>query len=270
MNNIGTHPNPTTTQPNIAVLIDAENINNVSSIKYVIHQLEQDGEIVLKRAIGDWNRNIQTVKTGMQQIGIEIVQQTNLASGHNSADIRLVIEAIDILHNPDFNIDTFAIFSSDQDFLALYQRLRELGKTVIVAANSSPKRSRFERHSDRFIPINKTLEAKVEVAYNRTLRTENGGIRVARRKMNKKKRSDTRRLILRAMKASVNDQGVVPAKMLYNTIRQLNPNFSVKKLGYSTFAKLVRSYPDIVRVRGRRAPDASIKLLRPKRSPYPR
>lgn len=250
--------------PNIAVLIDAENINNISSINDVIHQLEQDGNIVFKRAIGDWNRNIQTVQKGMQQIGIEIVQQTNIAPGHNAADIRLVIEAIDILHNPDINIDTFAILSSDQDFLALYQRLRELGKTVIVAAKSPPKRSRFERHSDRFIPITTTLEAKIEAAYGHTLRTKNGGIRVARRKMNKKNRSTTRHLIIRAMKASVNDQGVVPAQKLYNTMRQLKPDFSVKKLGYSTFAKLIRSYPDLVRIRGGRAPDASIKMLKAK------
>ncbi len=262
MNNPHNHSTLTPQKPNIAVLIDAENINNISSINDVIHQLEQDGKIVLKRAIGDWNRNIQNVQEGMRQIGIEIIQQTNLATGHNSADIRLVIEAIDILHNPDINIDTFAIFSSDQDFLALYQRLRELGKTVIVAAKSSPKSSRFKRHSDRFIPINTTLQAKVEATYNRTLRTKYGGIRVARRKMNKKKRSATRQLILRAMNASINDQDVVPAQKLYNTMRQLSPNFSVKQLGYSTFAKLIRSYPDIVRVRGRHADNTSIKLIR--------
>ena len=263
MNNNELHPKPTPTRPNIAVLIDAENINNISAINDVIRQLEQDGNIVFKRAIGDWNRNIKAVREGMRQIGIDIVQQTNLAIGHNSADIRLVIEAIDILHNPHFNIDTFAILSSDQDFLALYQRLRELGKTVIVAAKSSPKRSRIERHSDRFIPINTTLEAKVEVAYNRTLRTKNGGLRVSRRKMNKKNRSDTRQLILRAMNASTNDQGVVPAQKLYKTMRRLKPDFSVKKLGYSTFAKLIRSYPDIVKVRGRHAANISIKSIRP-------
>ena len=47
-------------------------------------------------------------------------------------------------------------------------------------------------------------------------------------------------------------------------MRRLKPDFSVKKLGYSTFAKLIRSYPDIVKIRGRHAANISIKLLRPR------
>ena len=86
-------------KPTIALLVDAENINNIASIRLLIEQLQSDGQIVVKRAVGDWNKAIRIIQSEMQSLGFDIVQQTNHVPGRNMADIRLVIEAIDLLTN---------------------------------------------------------------------------------------------------------------------------------------------------------------------------
>ena len=140
----GTRPKPTPTQPNIAVLIDAENINHIESIQSLIADLQEFGQIVVKRAIGDWDRTIGVVRDPFVDLGFELVHQPNLAPGSNLADVRLVIEAIELLHNRNFDVETYAVVSSDQDFLPLYDRLRELGKTVIVAGDAHSNFTRLD------------------------------------------------------------------------------------------------------------------------------
>ena len=264
MNNIASRRKTNPPQQNIAVLIDAENTNNVPSIDRLIRILEREGEIVAKRAIGDWNRNIQLVGNEMQKLGIDLIQQTNFVPKHNLADIRLAIEAIEILHNPRIQVDTFAVVSSDQDFIALYERLRELGKSVIVAANPNSSTTYLKRHSDRFIPIKKTQQPQNPSASKSTKKPKSKprGQTVTRNRLQKGPRTRTRKLILSAMESAANEHGVAQSHTLYNTMRRLQPGFSVRKLGYSTFAKLLRSYRDIVAVRGRRAATTSIKLRR--------
>ena len=252
-------------KPNIALLVDAENINNIASIRLLIEQLQSDGQIVVKRAVGDWNKAIRIVQSEMQSLGFDIVQQTNHVPGRNMADIRLVIEAIDLLNEQTLNIDAFAVVSSDQDFLPLYERLRELGKRVIVAGDSSVNFTRLEQHADLFIPITDDVrDANIDLVHQSTSarKTRKGGVTVAKSRMNQKLRHKVKILILRSMLASVNEHEVVSADLLYKTMRRLNPGFSVKKLGYAQFAQLVRSYPDIVRVRGKRSSNTTVKLLR--------
>ncbi len=253
-------------KPNIAVLIDAENINNLASINNLIDILEMDGNIVLKRAVGDWFRAIKLVQVGMQDMGIELVHQPNFVPGNNMADVRIVIEAIEILHNPDLVVDAFAVVSSDQDFLPLYDRLRELGKQVIVAGNAEDNHARLERHSDQFIPIAEALDPEISSIYARDPRRKpkRQVVKVARKRMNPNVRGQIRDLILRSMVASAGERGIVSTKTLYQTMRRIKPNFSVKRLGYLQFAQLIRSYPDIVQVKGRRSANTSVRLLRSK------
>ena len=252
-------------KPKIAVLIDAENINNITSIRFLLEQLHADGQIVVKRAIGDWNRAIRLVQDEMQDLGFDTIHQTNHVPGHNMADVRLVIEAIELVNDSNLTIDAFAVVSSDQDFLPLYERLRELGKRVIVAGDTSVNFTRLEQHADKFIPITDDVkDAKIDFGHrNKSARSnQKRGVRVAKSRMTQSLRSKVKILILRSMMASVNEHGVVSADSLYKTMRRLNPGFSVKQLGYAQFAQLIRSYPDIVRVRGRRNTNTTIKLVR--------
>ncbi|MYK61678.1 MAG: NYN domain-containing protein, partial [Chloroflexi bacterium] len=108
MKNKEAHLKDTTTKPNIAVIIDVENINNVKSLRQLIDQLQQQGELTVKRAVGDWNRAIKIVQSDIRDLGFDLVHQKNLAPGHNSADTRIVIEALELLHNPGVDVETFA------------------------------------------------------------------------------------------------------------------------------------------------------------------
>ena len=262
MNNNGARPKPSLKQPNIAVLIDAENINNLASINDLIDILEMDGNVVLKRAVGDWFRAIKLVQNGMRDMGVELVHQPNFVPGNNMADVRIVIEAIEILHNPDLDVDAFAVVSSDQDFLPLYDRLRELGKRVIVAGDTSTNHARIERHSDRFIPINQVLEPEIRSIYDRDPRRKpkRTVVKVARKRMNRNVRTEVQELLYRAMAASVDERGTVSAAKLYQTMRKIKPDFSVKRLGYTQFARLIKSYPNVVRVRGNRSANITVQL----------
>ncbi len=249
-------------KPNIAVLIDAENINNLNSLGSLLDILEMDGNVVLKRAVGDWFRAIKLVQNGMQEMGVELVHQPNFVPGNNMADVRIVIEAIEILHNPDIHVDAFAVVSSDQDFLPLYDRLRELGKRVIVAGDTSTNHARIERHSDRFIPINQVLEPEIRSIYDRDPRRKSKRkvVKVARKRMNQNVRAQVQKLLYRAMTASVDERGTVSAAKLYQTMRKMKPDFSVKRLGYTQFARLIKSYPNVVRVRGNRSANITVQL----------
>ena len=252
-------------KPNIAVLIDAENINHIESIQSLIDDLQEFGQIVVKRAIGDWDRTIGVVRDPFVDLGFELVHQPNLAPGSNLADVRLVIEAIELLHNRNFDVETYAVVSSDQDFLPLYDRLRELGKTVIVAGDAHSNFTRIDEHADVFIPIDNAVHKDIRHKFNQLTprRTKRGGVKVARRRMDKNVRGEIRKLLIRSMSASIDEHGVVPADKLYQTMRKLEPGFSVKRLGYAKFDRLLGSYRDVVRVRGRRRAAKTIKLLLP-------
>ena len=263
MNNNSANLKPTTTKPNIAVIIDVENINNVKSLRHLIDQLQQQGELTVKRAIGDWNRPIKIVQHDIEDLGFDLVHQKNLAPRHNSADTRIVIEALELLHNPGIDVDTFAFVSSDQDFLPLYDRLRELGKSVIVAGNTNGNCERLERHSDIFIPIAETEEPEIRAIYERTGRKSNEkGVKVAQNPMGKGRRATVEKLLIRSMRTCMNDSGVAQASTLYRTMRRLDPNFSVKKLGYARFDLLLKSFSHVLSLRGKRSTNITLRLNR--------
>lgn len=261
MNNLIDPSTSMPNNPNIAVLMDVENINNIKSLQDLMAELEKHGDLTVKKAVGDWHRSINIVRQGIVELGFDLVHQKNLAPGHNSSDTRIVIETLEILHNPDIDVETFAFVSSDQDFLPLYDRLRELGKSVIVAGDVTGNCLRLERHSDTFIPIEDAQEAEIRAIYERThSEPKHQSVKVAPHRMNKQRRTSVEHLIIRAMKACMNEKGITTATDLYRNMRRLDPSFSVKKLGYARFDRLLKSFSDILAVRGRRSANISIKL----------
>lgn len=251
------------TNQNIAVLLDVENINNVATLDKLMMQLQTDGDVTVKRAIGDWSKSIRVVKEGIQGLGFDLINQPNLAPGHNSADTKLVIETVELLHDPNHELNTFAFISSDQDFLPLYDRLREMGKNVIVAGDHSSNSRRIEQHVDKFIPLRDAQDNVVAVSYYpKARKTRRGGVRVARRGVDKNVRGEIGKLIYNAMIDAVDENDVASPRKLYDRMKRINPKFSVKALGYSKFGKMLRSFPDIVKVRGRRSKYMTVKLVR--------
>eukprot|EP00240_Pyramimonas_obovata_P015546 CAMPEP_0118948508 /NCGR_PEP_ID=MMETSP1169-20130426/47953_1 /TAXON_ID=36882 /ORGANISM="Pyramimonas obovata, Strain CCMP722" /LENGTH=279 /DNA_ID=CAMNT_0006894959 /DNA_START=252 /DNA_END=1087 /DNA_ORIENTATION=- len=134
----------------IAVLIDAEN-TPASYIKGLFDEISKHGTPVVKRCYGDFSRgNMKPWKTAALQYAINVEQQFAYTAGKNATDIRLVIDAMDMLYSPLYNVDEFFLASSDSDFAPLASRLRMAGKKV-YAAGSRHTPEGFRNSVDQFI-----------------------------------------------------------------------------------------------------------------------
>lgn len=126
-----------TPQRNLALYIDFDNIaigmkgkSGQLDMKLVLGRLLEKGRVITKRAYADWHF-YSKYKDELHMAGIELIEiPKRKMTGKNSADIRLVVDAIDLCHtNP--HLDTFVIFSGDSDFSPLVGKLRENNKTTI-------------------------------------------------------------------------------------------------------------------------------------------
>ena len=123
---------------NIAVFCDFENLAlGVREAKYdrfdmkkVLERLLVKGSIVVKKAYCDWER-YKEFKAPMHEAAFEMIEIPHVRqSGKNSADIRLVVDALDLCYTKS-HVDTFVILSGDSDFSPLVSKLRENNKEVI-------------------------------------------------------------------------------------------------------------------------------------------
>ena len=123
---------------NMALFCDFENVAlGVRDAKYaqfdmgkVLERLLLKGSIVVKKAYCDWER-YKEFKAGMHEAAFELIEIPHLRqSGKNSADIRMVVDALDLCYTKA-HVDTFVIISGDSDFSPLVSKLRENNKLVI-------------------------------------------------------------------------------------------------------------------------------------------
>ena len=110
----------------LAVLIDFEN-TGLKSIQWLFDQISDIGRIIVKRAYADWS--VESDKRDqLLELGVEPVHLfRSSGGGKNSSDIRLAIDAIELLHQSP--VDTFVIVSSDSDFVPLVSKLRAAGQS---------------------------------------------------------------------------------------------------------------------------------------------
>ena len=123
---------------NLALFCDFENIAlGVRDARYaqfdinrVLERLLLKGSIVVKKAYCDWER-YREFKSGMHQAGFELIEIPHVSqSGKNSADIRMVVDALDLCYTKP-HVESFVIISGDSDFSPLVSKLRENNKGVI-------------------------------------------------------------------------------------------------------------------------------------------
>jgi uncharacterized protein (TIGR00288 family) len=117
------------TNKKVAILIDAENVNSANA-RQVFDVMSTYGEVIIRQIFADWsNEAVKSWKPAISNYSIVSNQQFSFVAKKNSADIALVIQAMNILY--ERNVDIFCLVSSDSDFTRLVQELRERGKTVI-------------------------------------------------------------------------------------------------------------------------------------------
>ena len=152
---------PASEEPLIAVFVDFENRGDRRAryevgkfqIQLVLKRLLGKGRIVFKRAYCDWSRYDDSVREFHAQ-GVELIDiPQSKMSGKNSADIRMVVDALDLCYSKQ-HIDMFALISGDSDFSPLVSKLKENNKRVIGCGVKSSTSDLLIANCDEFIYYN--------------------------------------------------------------------------------------------------------------------
>src|SRR5438034_5624910 len=151
----------------MAVFLDLENIAlgahdadfPAFDIRKVLERLLLKGQIVVKKAYCDFER-YKTFKRGLHEAAFELIEIPHVRqSGKNSADIRMVVDALDLCYTKS-HVDTFAIISGDSDFSPLVSKLRENDKTVIGVGVKQSTSDLFIANCDEFLYYDDLVRAE--------------------------------------------------------------------------------------------------------------
>ncbi|HKU43896.1 MAG TPA: NYN domain-containing protein [Polyangiales bacterium] len=146
------------TEPNLAVFCDYENValgaKDASyaafDIQLVIERLLDKGKVVVKKAYADWSR-YEAAKRPLHEAAFELIEIPHVSySGKNSADIRLVVDALDLCYAKS-HVGVFVVVSGDSDFSPLVSKLRENDKRVIGVGVKNSSSKLLIENCDEFI-----------------------------------------------------------------------------------------------------------------------
>jgi uncharacterized protein (TIGR00288 family) len=144
--------------PNIAIFCDFENVAlgakeanfEAFDIHIVLERLLDKGKIIVKKAYASWER-YKNAQRPLHESGFELIEIPHVSySGKNSADIRLVVDALDLCYMKS-HVDLFVIVSGDSDFSPLVGKLRENNKTVIGMGVKNSTSELLVENCDEFI-----------------------------------------------------------------------------------------------------------------------
>jgi uncharacterized protein (TIGR00288 family) len=151
----------------MAVFLDLENIAigahdahfPAFDIRKVLERLLLKGQIVVKKAYCDFDR-YKSFKRGLHEAAFELIEIPHVRqSGKNSADIRMVVDALDLCYTKS-HVDTFVIISGDSDFSPLVSKLRENNKTVIGIGVKKSTSDLFISNCDEFLYYDDLVRAE--------------------------------------------------------------------------------------------------------------
>ncbi len=230
-----------TTEPLIAMFIDYENLAigvrdmkpaGKFEIQLIIKRLLEKGRIVYKRAYCDWSNYQDSVREFHGQ-AIELIDiPQSKMSGKNSADIRMVVDALDLCYSKQ-HIDVFALLSGDSDFSPLVSKLKENNKRVIGCGVKSSTSDLLIANCDEFI----YYDDLVRTARKAAPETKKGKTRDDRR-------SEAFERVLEVLESLEQDYDILWGSMLKQTIRRVYPGFNESYYGYGSFSDLLEDMQD--------------------------
>ena len=163
---------------NMALFCDFENVAlgvadaryDKFDIKRVLEKLLLKGSIVVKKAYCDWDR-YKAHKRTMHEANFELIEIPHVRiSGKNSADIRMVVDALDLCYTKS-HVDTFVIVSGDSDFSPLVSKLRENAKTVIGVGVKNSTSDLLIANCDEFIYYDDLVREQRKAPARRTAKS---------------------------------------------------------------------------------------------------
>jgi uncharacterized protein (TIGR00288 family) len=223
-------------EPLIAVFVDFENlaigVRDMKSgdfeIRLVLKRLLEKGRIVYKRAYCDWSRYADSVREFHAQ-GIELIDiPHSKMSGKNSADIRMVVDALDLCYSKQ-HIDAFALISGDSDFSPLVSKLKENDKRVIGCGVKSSTSDLLIANCDEFIYYDDLVRAATK-----SRRPPPKG------KAKKDKKQEAADRLLEVLESAEQDHDSVWGSALKQAVRRVYPGFNEAYYGYTSFSHLLK------------------------------
>jgi uncharacterized LabA/DUF88 family protein len=216
-------------------------------IKPVLERLLLKGSIVVKKAYCDWER-YKGFKATMHEANFELIEIPHVRqSGKNSADIRLVVDALDLCYTKS-HVNTFVIISGDSDFSPLVSKLRENAKQVIGVGVKQSTSDLLIANCDEFIFYDDLVREKQRaLARRQTPGAASAPRRSAEEERHRKETQDVRRtqgveLAVETFEDLVSergDSGKIWASVLKEAIKRRKPDFSESYYGFRTFGNLL-------------------------------
>lgn len=235
----------------MALFCDYENIAiGVRDAKYaqfdvnkVLERLLLKGGIVVKKAYCDWDR-YKDFKVAMHQASFELIEIPHVRqSGKNSADIHMVVDALDLCYTKS-HVDTFVIISGDSDFSPLVSKLRENNKIVIGVGVKNSASDLLIANCDEFIYYDDLVRAEAAKRPPRRRGAIKGTSAAATRPVptDEEKKQDALDLImetLEALSAERGEEEKVWGSMVKQALKRRNPGFNESYYGFRTFSQLL-------------------------------
>jgi uncharacterized protein (TIGR00288 family) len=260
--------------PNIAIFCDYENVAlgvrdakfESFDIQLVLARLLDKGKVVVKKAYSDWER-YKAARRPLHEAGFELIEIPHVSySGKNSADIRLVVDALDLCYTKG-HVDMFAIVSGDSDFSPLVSKLRENDKQVIGLGVKNSSSDLLIENCDEFIFYDDLVRDRAAQK-----KSQRGGSRASRAKAREKEKakesrdskpsksprektrgergeessedaaraSEAMEIVLDTTESLFRDRGDnVWGSMIKQTLKRKRPSFSESYYGFRSFNELL-------------------------------
>jgi uncharacterized LabA/DUF88 family protein len=218
----------------LALFIDIDNViiglresgHPKFDVKLLISRLLDKGKIVIKKAYADWSRYAE-YKRAFHESAFELIDiPQHKMTGKNSADIRMVVDAMDLASNKD-HITTFVIGSGDSDFSPLVSKLKENDKTVLGFGVKGSTSELLIENCDEFIYYEDLVREQVKVPAFAGLSEKNREVFA---------------LLIDSMQALKREnKEVLWGSMVKQTMQRKNPSFSESYYGFRAFSELLES-----------------------------
>jgi uncharacterized protein (TIGR00288 family) len=247
-----------TSDATMAVFLDLENIAlGARDAKYpsfdiekVLERLLLKGHIVVKKAYCDFDR-YKDFKRGLHEAAFELIEIPHVRqSGKNSADIRMVVDALDLCYTKG-HVDTFVILSGDSDFSPLVSKLRENAKTVIGVGVKNSTSDLFINNCDEFIYYDDLVRKEPSKARRRSAgagrfpaapaETVSAAETVSHADNKGPDLNDALELIVETLEALAEERGGEPiwGSMVKQAIKRRHPGFNERAYGFRSFNDLL-------------------------------
>ena len=235
---------------NLAVFCDFENIaigvreskHAEFEISKVIERLLLKGTIVVKKAYCDWDK-YKEFKRAMHEAAFELIEIPHIRlSGKNSADIRMVVDALDLCYTKP-HVDTFVILSGDSDFSPLVSKLRENDKTVIGVGVKDSTSDLLAANCDEFIYYDDLVRKQERRA---PARKRAPAVKNRVKKQPGTKEEERRQkvfdLIVETVDMLIEERGeeeTIWGSMVKQTLKRRKPGFNESYYGFRAFGELL-------------------------------